>query len=84
MKKFLFSTAATLALITAPLFAGPFGLPDHEKNGYRDTGCDAAQQVQIVNDKGKYLYSNNPSCNFSPRGQGSKWPKPEEEDEEDN
>jgi hypothetical protein len=34
----------------------------HVADGYRDTGCDAAQQVQITNEAGEYLYSNNPTC----------------------
>ena len=51
------TTLTTLALMmTAPAFAG------HVANGYRDTGCDAAAQVQITNDKGEYLYSLNPTC----------------------
>jgi hypothetical protein len=62
--KLILSAAFILAAGTA--FAGPFGLPDHEKNGYRDTGCDPAFQVQILNDDGKYLYSNNPTCPTPP------------------
>jgi hypothetical protein len=53
-----------LALIALPTLAaaGPFGLPDHVRDGYRDTGCDELEQVQITNDAGDYLYSNNPTC----------------------
>jgi hypothetical protein len=36
--------------------------PAHQQDGYRDTGCDPAQQVQITNEAGEYLYSNNPTC----------------------
>lgn len=50
---------AALMLGTA---ANAFSLPAHQQDGYRDTGCDPAQQVQILNDAGEYLYSNNPSC----------------------
>ena len=59
--KLILSTAAALMLGTSA-FAGPFGLPDHQPNGYRDTGCDPAFQV----DKGGY--SNNPTC---PAGKGA-------------
>lgn len=55
-------TLAALLLGTTAAFAGPFGLPDHEPNGYRDTGCDPAFQRQITNEAGEYLYSNNPTC----------------------
>lgn len=61
MKKILLTTVALIGLPLAAV-AGPFGLPDHQPDGYRDTGCDPAQQVQITNDAGDYLYSNNPSC----------------------
>jgi hypothetical protein len=63
--KLLISTVSALAvaLIIAPAaFAGPFGLPDHEKNGWRDTGCDEAENVAVTNDKGDLLYLNNPTC----------------------
>jgi hypothetical protein len=55
-------TTMLAALLSTAAVAGPFGLPDHQPNGYRDTGCDPAQQVQITNDAGDYLYSNNPTC----------------------
>ena len=42
-------------------FVATFGTA-HEQNGYRDTQCDPAFQVQITNDAGDYLYSNNPTC----------------------
>lgn len=65
MKTYL--TETTLGIVAALLlssaaFAGPFGLPDHQPDGYRDTGCEIDQQVQITNDAGEYLYSNNPTC----------------------
>ncbi len=53
-------TAAILIGSTA--MAGPLDFLKHQKDGYRDTGCDPAQQVQITNDAGEYLYSNNPTC----------------------
>ena len=79
-------TLAALLLGSTAAFAGPFGLPDHEPNGYRDTGCDPAFQRQITNDAGEYLYSLNPTC---PRVKGKSddlTPAPvavEEEDDED-
>lgn len=57
------ASATVLSLLMASAAsAGIFGLPPHEQDGYRDTGCDPAQQVQILNDEGDYLYSNNPTC----------------------
>ena len=61
MTKLLAMTTA-LALMGTAAIAGPFGLPDHERDGYRDTGCPVETQVQILNDAGEYLYSNNPGC----------------------
>lgn len=58
----MLSAFAALLLGTTAAVAGPFGLPDHQPNGYRDTGCDAAFQRQITNAAGEYLYSNNPTC----------------------
>lgn len=83
MKLAITMTAALFGGVVLPVaaFAGPFGLPDNEIDGYRGTGCDPAQQVQIYNDAGKYLYSNNPTCTV--RGNGSSWPKPVEDDEDD-
>lgn len=48
--------AAIAALTASTAFAG------HVQNGFRDTGCDAAAQVRVYNDKGEYLYSLNPTC----------------------
>lgn len=42
--------------------ANAFSLPAHQQNGFRDTGCDEAQRVEIRNDAGDLLYVNNPSC----------------------
>jgi hypothetical protein len=83
MKLAITLTAALFGGVVLPVaaFAGPFGLPDNEIDGYRGTGCDPAQQVQIYNDAGEYLYSNNPTCTV--RGNGSSWPKPVEDDEDD-
>lgn len=53
---------ATIALILSTATALPFSLPAHEPNDWRCTGCDKAQQVDIKNDAGETLYSNNPSC----------------------
>jgi len=70
MKTTLILTSALTGgvLLPALALAGPFGLPDHQPDGYRDTGCDPAFQVQITNEAGKYLYSNNPTC---PAGKGA-------------
>ena len=64
MKKLIITLAVTLGGLVAPamLMAGPLGLPDHEPNGFRDTGCDAEAQVAITNDKGEILYWNNATC----------------------
>jgi hypothetical protein len=36
--------------------------PAHQQDGYRDTGCDEAARVEIRNDAGDLLYTNNPTC----------------------
>lgn len=53
-------TLTTLAamLLTSAAFAGPFGLPDHEKDGRYDNGCDVTQNVPIPNSN---AFSNS-SC----------------------
>jgi hypothetical protein len=58
----LTETTLTLALIAfgTASFAGI--IPAHEPNGFRDTGCDEAQRVEIRNDAGELLYVNNASC----------------------
>lgn len=57
------SLIAALMLGTTTLaHAGPLGLPDHQQNGFRDTGCDEAERVAITNDAGEVLYWNNKSC----------------------
>lgn len=48
--------------IATSAVAGPFGLPDHEQNGYRDTGCDPDAMVEIIGKAGNLLYTNNPTC----------------------
>lgn len=55
-------TLAALLLGSTAALAGPFGLPDHQQDGYRDTGCDPALQVQVTDANGNYLYSNNRTC----------------------
>ena len=84
-------TLAALMLGTTAAVAGPFGLPDHQQNGFRDTGCDPAQQVAITNDAGEVLYWNNPSCKGSGGGSNVEalaglerlFPAPKEEDEDE-
>lgn len=80
---------ALLTTMAAPAFAGPlFFLPDHEPNGWRDTGCVEAANVEITGKNGNVLYLNNPTC---PNAQGGMDPvaagEPEvivpDEDEED-
>ena len=65
-------------------FVSTFGTA-HEQDGYRDTGCDPAFQVQITNDAGEYLYSNNPTCPMvgGPSDDLSPAPVAVEEPEED-
>lgn len=61
MKKITLIAALMLGTTTLAN-AGPFGLPDHQQSGFRDTGCDPAQRVEIRNDAGELLYVNNPTC----------------------
>ena len=58
----LTETTLTLALIAfgTASFAGI--IPAHEQDGFRDTGCDEAARVEIRNDAGELLYTNNPTC----------------------
>jgi hypothetical protein len=58
--KQVFTTALALALSTTAALA--FSFPAHEQNGWRDTGCDKAANVEIKNAAGKVLYLNNPTC----------------------
>lgn len=63
MKKIIALTSMLAgALLAAAANAGPFGLPDHEPDGYRDTGCDTAANVEVRNAKGDLLYVNNATC----------------------
>lgn len=59
--KGILSIAALLAISTSA-FAGPFGLPDHQPDGFRDTGCEAEAQKPITNADGDVLYWNNSTC----------------------
>lgn len=61
MKKITLIAALMLGTTTLAN-AGIFDLPAHQPNGFRDTGCDEAQRVEIRNDAGELLYTNNPSC----------------------
>lgn len=54
----MLATLAALMLGTTAALAGPFGLPDHQQDGFRDTGCDAAAQKPITNANGDVLYWN--------------------------
>lgn len=53
MRSFTLTTLAAMLLATS---ATAFSLPAHVQDGYRDTGCDPAKQV----DMGGYF--NNPTC----------------------
>ena len=55
-------TETTLTLAFIAFGTASFAFPAHEPNGYRDTGCDEAARVEIRNDAGELLYTNNPSC----------------------
>ena len=72
-------TTLIAALLSTAAVAGPFGLPDHEADGYRDTGCDPAFQTVIETDSGEYAYSNNPTCPGAPDG-GKAFVMPTDED----
>lgn len=57
-----FLAATGFILLASAAFAGPFGLPDHEPKGYRDTGCQPEAQRAILSPAGEILYWNNPTC----------------------
>jgi hypothetical protein len=76
MKANLLTTIALLTTFAMPAMSGPlFFLPDHEPNGWRDTGCDEAANVEIIGKNGNVLYLNNPTC---PNGQGGMDPAADE------
>ncbi len=56
MKRYLLIT--TLICLPGLAAAGPFGLPDHQPNGYRDTKCLEVEQKPVVGTN----YFNNPTC----------------------
>jgi hypothetical protein len=56
----LTETTLTLALIA--FGTASFAFPAHQPDGYRDTGCDEAARVEILNDAGELLYVNNVTC----------------------
>jgi|GEM_PF-6672974 len=84
-------TLAALLLGTTAALAGPFGLPDHQQDGYRDTGCEETAFVDFTNDDGEQLYRNNATCPGvgggsnadALAGMRSLYPTPEVEDEEE-
>lgn len=49
------------ALLCLPAIASA-ALPPHDKDGWRDTGCDEYYNVPITNDEGVVLYWNNETC----------------------
>jgi hypothetical protein len=64
MKK-MFALVLTLfaaMFAVTPLLAGPFGLPDNQPNGWRDSGCVEAANVEVKGADGNVLYINNPTC----------------------
>ena len=67
MKANLLTTIALLTTFAVPAISGPFGLPDHERNGWRDTGCEEGASVEFKDAGGNVLYQNNLTC---PNGQG--------------
>lgn len=89
MKLIHFLAAFLAVAVPTTTYAGPlFFLPDHEPNGWRDTGCDELANVEIKSADGTVLYLNNPTC---PNAQGggdpdhpafAKPPVEEEDDEE--
>lgn len=71
MKTLLILTAAIIGSFSvAAASAGPFGLPDHQSDGYRDTGCVAALNVEVTDSAGNVLYISNPTCRYDGQGGG--------------
>ena len=57
-------TFLAAAALSATILQG-----NHQADGYRGTGCDAAEQVAIRSERtGEVLYYNNPTC---PAGSGA-------------
>lgn len=65
MKTTILTTAALIGALVLPgvVFAGPFGLPDHEQKGSLDTRCDATAATPIAGSNAV----SNPTC---PNAQG--------------
>ena len=51
----------TLAAISLGAFTSTLG--PHQQDGYRDTGCEASEQVAVTSDRtGEVLYYTNATC----------------------
>ena len=58
-----------LSLIAAAAFGAIIGQGNHQADGFRDTGCDAAAQIAVTSDRtGEILYYMNSTC---PAGTGA-------------
>jgi len=52
-----------ITLFAAATAATIIGQGGHQQNGYRDTGCDISQRVEVRSERtGKVLYTHNPGC----------------------
>lgn len=55
----LYMTETPLGIVAALILStAANAFPAHQQDGYRDTGCDPAQQVQVEGTN----YFNNPTC----------------------
>ena len=52
-----------ITLFGAAVAAIIIGQGGHQQDGYRDTGCDISQRVEVRSERtGEVLYSYNPGC----------------------
>ena len=52
-----------ITLIAAAAFGAIIGQGNHQADGYRGTGCDAAAQIAVTSERtGEVLYWNNSTC----------------------
>jgi len=69
-----------ITIIAAAAFGALIGQGGHQQDGFRDTGCDPAEQRAVISERtGEVLYWNNPTC---PAGSGAT--DLAEDDSEDN
>lgn len=59
----LYMTETTLGIVAALILStAAHAFPAHQKDGYRDTGCDPAMFTDILTKDGRVAYRNNPTC----------------------